>query len=74
MKDYAQRMKNYLALWIIEHGDTVVAQRNISILGFDVLLCCVDNDLIMEVTPNEIGLDSRYYRVSEKGRDYVQQS
>jgi hypothetical protein len=74
MKDYAQRMKNYLALWIVEHGDKVVAQNSISILGFDVLLCCVDNDLIKEVTPNEIGLDSRYYRISEKGKEHVQNS
>jgi hypothetical protein len=74
MSHEVNKVKKYLALWLIEHGDKVVAQTNISILGFDVLLRCVDKDLIKEVTPNDIGLDSRYYRISEKGRDYVQQS
>jgi DNA-binding PadR family transcriptional regulator len=40
-------------------------------MGFDVLLHCVDDGLIDDVTPDEMGLVSRYYRLSEKGRDYV---
>lgn len=71
MKDYLQRMKQYLALWLIQYGDKVVAQTDISIMGFDVLLHCVDAGLIDDVTPDEMGLVSRYYRISEKGKDYV---
>jgi len=71
MSQEVNKVKKYLALWLIEHGDKVVAQTNISIMGFDVLLHCVDDGLIDDVTPDEMGLVSRYYRLSEKGRDYV---